>query len=374
MNENLRNKIVEKAWNLIQEDLKIKKIYFFPWLISIIFLSLILVYQTVYTYVILLDKKEAALVILLDFFHSKYLIEILIWFWIFIILYLVLTPIFESWLIYYIDKKEKWEHISASDIIWWWLYKFLPMFEYSNIFSEFRFMSVVNIYLFCLRFIWVNYMMHLSYLFLGLLFLSMLINIVTAYSKFEIVLNNKKALESVSTSMKIALFNIWTTVRIYFFLFVVNVRIIINFFVFLLFPIIIVSAITYITSKIFLAIAVTILSVIFLWLIIILWYLWWVFEIFKTSVRYYAYIEWKKKVKDDHHDDHWHWHDDHSGWHHDSHWHDSHSWKNDHWNSHDSHKSHDEHWLDEHWNAKDSHAHWSHQKDEHSNNSHWWHH
>ena len=296
MNEARRN-IVHKAWTLIQEDFKIKKLYFFPWLISIIFLTILLVYQSVYTYVVLLHKKEAVLVVMLELFHSKYLIEILLAFWIFLILYFVLTPIFEWWLIYYLDKKNNWEDISSSEIIWWWIYRFLPIFEYSNIFSEFKFISVVNIYLFCLRFVWIEYIWKLNVLFIMLLFLSMIINILTSYCKFEIILNNKKALESVASSMKIVLFNLWTTVRIYFFLFVVNVRIIINFFVFLLFPVIIISAVTYITSKVFLAITITILSLIFLSLILVLWYLWWVFEVFKTSVRYYAYLEWKKKIE-----------------------------------------------------------------------------
>lgn len=296
MNEARRN-IVHKAWTLIQEDFKIKKLYFFPWLISIIFLTILLVYQSVYTYVVLLHKKEAVLVVMLELFHSKYLIEILLAFWIFLILYFVLTPIFEWWLIYYLDKKNNWEDISSSEIIWWWIYRFLPIFEYSNIFSEFKFISVVNIYLFCLRFVWIEYIWKLNILFILLLLLSMVINIITSYCKFEIILNNKKALESVASSMKITLFNLWTTVRIYFFLFVVNVRIIINFFVFLLFPVIIISAVTYITSKVFLAITITILSLIFLFLILVLWYLWWVFEVFKTSVRYYAYLEWKKRVE-----------------------------------------------------------------------------
>lgn len=296
MNEARRN-IVHKAWTLIQEDFKIKKLYFFPWLISIIFLTILLVYQSVYTYVVLLHKKEAVLVVMLELFHSKYLIEILLAFWIFLILYFVLTPIFEWWLIYYLDKKNNWEDISSSEIIGWWIYRFLPIFEYSNIFSEFKFISVVNIYLFCLRFVWIEYIWKLNVLFIMLLFLSMIINILTSYCKFEIILNNKKALESVASSMKIVLFNLWTTVRIYFFLFVVNVRIIINFFVFLLFPVIIISAVTYITSKVFLAITITILSLIFLSLILVLWYLWWVFEVFKTSVRYYAYLEWKKKIE-----------------------------------------------------------------------------
>lgn len=299
MTENLKKDIILKAWDLVNHDIKIKKFYFIPWLISIIFLMFILVYQVIYTYVILFHQQDKALNFILNIFHSWYLTEILIVWGIFLLFYVIIMPIFEWALIWYLSKKETIEtEVRMSDAVWWWLYRFLPLFEYWNIFSQFKFISMINIYLFILRFIWVEYITSLSIIFGILLIISSIINILFAYSRFEIVLNNKKALESLSESMKIALLNIWTTTRIYFFMFLVNIRIILNFLVFLFFPIIIASAITYITTKVYLLVTVLILSIIFLVLIVILWYLWWVFEVLKTSIRYNAYIEWKKKLSE----------------------------------------------------------------------------
>jgi len=261
------------------------------------FLMIILVYQVIYTYVELFNQKDKALSIILNIFHSWYITEILIIWGIFLLFYIIIIPIFEWSLIWYISKKDSIEtQISLSDSISNGVYRFLPLFEYGNIFSQFKFLSIINIYLFCLRFLGIEYIMFLNYIFAFLLVISTIINILFVYCRFEIVLNNKKALESLSGSAKIAILNITTTARIYFFLFLVNIRVILNFVVFLFFPIVIASAITYITTKIYLLIAVFILSIIFIFLIIVLWYLWGVFEIFKISVRYNAYIEWKKKL------------------------------------------------------------------------------
>lgn len=291
--------IILNAWDLVNHDTKIKKFYFFPGLISVIFLMIILVYQVIYTYVELFEKKDEALTFILGVFHSGYFMEILIIGWIFLLAYILIIPIFEGTLIWYISKKETPESdISLSDSMGKWLYRFLPLFEYGNLFSQFKFISMINIYLFCLRFVWLNYIMFLNYIFVFLLIISTIINILFAYARFEIVLNNKKAFESLGSSAKIAILNLATTTRIYFFLFLVNIRVILNFWVFLFFPIIIASAITYIGTKIYLFITLFILSIIFLFLIWVLGYLWWVFDILKTAIRYNAYIEWKKKLEE----------------------------------------------------------------------------
>lgn len=315
MNDSIKKNIIQKAWDIIHEDNKIKKFYFFPWLISIIFLTLILVYQTIYTYVEIFQQEDKALRVILSVFHSWYITEILIWFWIFLLLYIIITPLYEWTLISYISKKEESDtEVSLSDSFWNWLYRFLPILEFWNIFSQFRFMSILNMYLFCLRFIWLEYIWYLTLSFSFLLIISTIVNILFAYARFEIILNNKGALESITESIKIAILNIWSTTKLYFYMFLVNIRIIINFFVFLLFPFFIATAITYISTKLFLIITVIILSIIFLVLIVILWYLGWVFEILKTSIRYFAYIEWKKKISestksDDHHKEaHHDWH------------------------------------------------------------------
>jgi hypothetical protein len=54
-----------------------------------------LVYQTVYTYVIIAGKKNEALHLILNFFEKDYFWEIVIIAIIFLFLYIFLVPIFE---------------------------------------------------------------------------------------------------------------------------------------------------------------------------------------------------------------------------------------------------------------------------------------
>ena len=74
----LKEKIILPALELIKNDNKIKKYYFIPGLLSIILLSVLLVYQSIYTYVIILGKREEALEVILEFFHNAYIVEAII--------------------------------------------------------------------------------------------------------------------------------------------------------------------------------------------------------------------------------------------------------------------------------------------------------
>lgn len=295
----LKEKIIIPAWNIIKDDTKIKKFYIIPWLLSIMFLTILLVYQSIYTYVELFWKKEEALVIILKFFHSDYVFEIITAAVIFLIVYFILTPIFEWWLIKYIHSKNTENELTTGEAFWEWLYKFFPLFEYNNLFSEFKIISILNGYLFTIRFIWVEYISVISYIFIILLFLWIIINIIFSYSKYVIILDNKWVFESVGVSSKIAILNFKRTVRLYFLMLFLNLRVIFNFIIFLSFPIIMVIAIWLITTKIFLFVAITILSLLFIFFILALWYLTAVLEVFTTSIWYYAYIEWKKKLNDE---------------------------------------------------------------------------
>ncbi len=296
-NKLLKKKVIIPAWNIIKNDIQVKKFYLIPWLLSTIFLTVLLVYQTIYTYVILFNKKEEALVVILNFFHSDYLFEIIVFWVIFIIVYIILTPIFEWWLIKYIQAKNENIEMSSSEALWEWLYNFLPLFEYNNLFSEFKVISILNSYLFTIRFIWLEYINVINYLFVILLFVWIFLNILFSYSKYAIILDNKKVFESIWVSSRITILNIKRTVKLYFFILFLNLRVIFNFVIFLSFPIIIVITLWLITSKIFLMVAITILSILFISFILILSYLTAVLEVFKTSIWYYAYIEWKTKLE-----------------------------------------------------------------------------
>lgn len=297
MNNKIKDHIIIPAWNFTREDFDIKKFYFLPGLLSIIFLTALLVYQSIYTYVEVFWKKEEALVIILKFFHSDYVFEVILTALIFIIIYFLATPIFEWGLIKYIASKDNGAPIEKSEAFWLGLYKFFPLFEYNNMFSEFKFISILNAYLFTIRFVWVEYIKYLSYIFLIIFLLSITINTLFSYSKYIIVLDNKKVFESIWISSKIAILNLKQTIKLYFLMFILNIRVIINFIIFLSFPILLVLAIGLITSKIVLSIAITLLSIVFIILIFILWYLTSVLDIFRTSLWYYAYKEWKQKLE-----------------------------------------------------------------------------
>lgn len=298
MTKLIKNKIFIPAWNIIKNDSKIKKFYILPWLLSIIFLTILLVYQSIYTYVIVFWKKDDALIVILKFIHSDYLIEVLITTIIFLIIYFFLGPIFEWWLIKYIHSKDNNKSMSTSEAFGQWLYRFGSIFEYNNIFSEFKLISILNGYLFTIRFLWIEYISIINYTFIILFILWMFFNILLSYSKYVIIIEDKWVFEAIGTSSKITILNPKRTIKLYFLMFFLNLRVIFNFLIFLSFPIIIVFAIWLITSKIFLLVAITILVILFIILILALWYLTAVLEVFKTAIWYYAYLEWKKILED----------------------------------------------------------------------------
>ncbi|MCD5385127.1 hypothetical protein LRZ95_00480 [Candidatus Gracilibacteria bacterium] len=299
MDKILREKIILPSWELIKNDTKVKKFYLFPGIISIIFLSVLLVYQTIYTYVELFGQKEQALEIILEFFHSNYVVEILIGSIIFLIIYFLLIPIFEGGLIKYIESKDLKKEFTTSEAFGQGVYNFFPLFEYNNLFSEFKIISILNGYLFTIRFIGVEYIKHISYIFIILLILGIILNILFVYSKYIIVLNKKNVFESIGISSKITILNIKRTTKLYFLILFLNMRVVFNFIIFLSFPIIIVIAISLITTKIFLIMAISIIILLFIVLILILGYLSAVLEVFKTAVWYYAYHEGKKLLEDE---------------------------------------------------------------------------
>jgi len=296
--QNFQENIILPALEIIKNDTKVKKFYFLPWLFSIVFLSILLVYQAIYTYVIILGKREEALEIILNLFHSQYVIEIIVTSIVFLLIYILMIPVFEGGLIRYIDQKTQWFAPSSSDALGFGIFRFYPVFEFNNIFSMFKFISIVNGYLFAIRFLGLEYLSALSVTF-GIAFLfSLIVNTLTAYARYEIVLENKTVFQAIASSSQIALLNLKTTLKLYVMMFILNIRVIINFFLFLAFPLIFLSLVGFVTSQIFLTIAAIILGGLFIAFVLFLWYMTGVLEVLSTSIWYYAYKEGKKKMVD----------------------------------------------------------------------------
>ncbi len=294
---SIKKDIIYPSWKLINEDIKLKKVFFFPGLFSIIFAFFILAYQTIYTYVVFFHKKQEALSVIINFFESKYFFQVLIIFLIFLILYIFLIPIFEWWLIKYIDSKAKWDKPAIWDLIWFWINNFLKIFEFSNLSSELKFLAILNIYLFLIRWFKWTHIKELTIWVLIFFIFATILNILFIYTKYEIVLEKKWVIWAIEKSKEMAILNFVMTLKIYLFMFLLNIRILINFIVILFFPIL-VSFLFISSLGIFLKyLSIIILLIVFIWILVILWYLSWVLDIFKTSIWYYAYKKSKQKVE-----------------------------------------------------------------------------
>ena len=294
--DSFRKNILLPSLDIIRHDHRIKRFYFFPWLLSVVFLSILLLYQVAYTSVVLLERKEAALEIILQLFHNEYLSQMLIVAIIFIVFYLILIPIFEWALIQYINNKNIEWSASRSDSMWVGIFRFYALFEFNNIFNMFKFISIVNGYLFSLRFLWVEYIRSLSIFFFIAFIFSIIINIVVAYARYEIVLNKKWVFEAIWISSQISLINIKTTLKLYVFMFIMNIKVMLNFIIFLIFPLIAIFITGFLTSSIFTTIALFLLAAVFVFLLLILWYMTAVLDIFTTAIWYHAYKEGKGKL------------------------------------------------------------------------------
>lgn len=296
---DFKKDIILPAWQLIHSDAKVKKFYFLPGILSIIFMTVMLVYQSIYTYIVIAGKKNEALELILKFFEKDYFLEIAVIAVIFLLMYIFLTPIFEWALIKYIEQKDtndsEWE-VSASDVLWVGLFKFLPVFEYDQMFNKFKTLSILNFYLFTIRIIWEEYLYSISIVYMIILLFGVFINMFFSYAKLEIVLANKWVFASIWSSAKITILNLKLTIKLYFLIFILNIRIILNFILLLIFPLLIAFSIVYITSQIFLFITITLLSLFFIALIAFLSYLSSVLEVFTTSLWYHAWKQWKEKL------------------------------------------------------------------------------
>lgn len=294
----LTEKIIIPAWLLIKDDSRLKKLFFLPGLLSIVVFSIILTYQVIYTYVKIYGEKVKVLELILNFVHSQYFLEVSITVWCLILLYIFLIPICEGALIYYIEEKQHKERVSFSDALWVGLFRFLSVFEYNNIFSQFKFTTILNAYLFTLRLIWVEYVKPLSYVFTAVFFFWIIINLLFAYAKYEVVLKGVWVLEAIGASIKITTLNPKVTLKLYFLMFFLNIKVLLNFLVFLVFPIGFFSALVFISSQFFLVITLSVLVLLFLFFVFVLWYLTAVLDIFQTAIWYFAYEEGRKKVEE----------------------------------------------------------------------------
>ncbi|MDD2566264.1 MAG: hypothetical protein PHZ26_05835 [Candidatus Gracilibacteria bacterium] len=289
----MKSNIVLPSFDIANHASVIKKFNFIPSLFSTIYLSVIVLYQVAYSYIILFQKKDEFFGLVINFFHQGYFIEVVIGIIIGFLLYLLLQPVAEAGVITLIEsysKKDEGKY-RVSQGFSQGILNFLPLFEYHNFMGLFRLLSIVTFYFLLLRVFGQDYAIIISIiLFLYLLF-AILVNLLFAYTKFFIIFEKKHVFEAISLSTQMTLTNLDITGKLYYTLFLVYARVFITIIIFTIFPIIFSALFSYITSQILFVIGAGILGIFFLVFLIIISHLNSVLEIFVEALWYNAYME-----------------------------------------------------------------------------------
>lgn len=314
-----RDHIIIPAWELVNRTRTIKKFNFFPSLISTMYLSVIVLYQVAFSYIYIFGLKDQFFSWVLQFIHESYFWQVALSVLVGLGLYLTVTPLAEGGLIALIDRKMNNEEDRSSygygisrGII-----NFLAIFELHNLLSLFKLLSIITFYLFLLRIFGRDYAVNISIgmsVYLGFAFI---INMLTAYARFFVIVEGKHAFESISFSVKMALDNLDTTFHLYFTLLLVYVRTFITAILFIVFPFLVSAIFTYITIVVLKIVSIVVLGTLFLVALAFISHLNSVLEIFVEGIWYNAYKENKAHAIDSPSDSHGH--DDHENDHHGHH-------------------------------------------------------
>ncbi len=312
----------------------LKKLNFFPSLIGMTWLFLVIMYQVTFTYVIMFKKKDAFFSALADFAHKTYFTEVLIAFGILFFLYIFIAPLAEWGIIEMIHTYRKTDGKNPHRTLQWLFdgfRHFLPLFEAHNVIAIFRPLSIVTFYILLLRLFGKGYFETITWVMVSYLIFAFFLNMCFAYTKFFIIFENKWVIAALSSSTGMAVRHIGITMHLYYTMILLYLRTILVALFFLILPFLISTVITFFTIMEVSVVLLSIFAVISLLFFLVIVHLNSTLEIFIEATWYEAYQACKKKDAlwdadhgsghghDDHHDDHGHdgdhgWHDDH--WHH----------------------------------------------------------
>ncbi len=312
---------------MVTEFHSLKKLNFIPSFMGMLWLFVIVFYQLTFTYIYIFDKKDEALEAASKFIHTDYFGESVVFLGTIFVLYMILEPIASGGMIEMMHsyRAHKWERNRRS-----WqgffdgLRHFLPIFEVHNLTAIFRPLSIITFYILLLRVFGRTFIVPISSIMGVYLLFAFCINICFAYSKYFIIFEQKKAIESLSASTGLAMRNIAITGRLYFTMILLYLRTIIVAIIFLVIPFLISSFLAFVPiiglKFFFLTIFVIIAVVLFIFIV----HLNSTLEIFIEATWYEAYMLCKTEEKSTNHND---------SSHHDKHEHNSHE-------AHDTHTHH----------------------------------
>ena len=190
----MKESIVLNAWEMITKFPSLKKLNFFPSLIGMLWLFLVIMYQLTFTYVVIFKKKDAFFSALAKFAHETYFVEVLVAFAILFLLYLIISPLAEGGIVEMIHSYRKTEgknpHRTFQGLFDGFRH-FLPLFEAHNVIAIFRPLSIITFYILLLRLFGKTYFEMITWIMLTYLVFAFFLNMCFAYAKFFIIFENK---------------------------------------------------------------------------------------------------------------------------------------------------------------------------------------
>lgn len=294
----MKQDIALKAWELVTDFPSLKKLNFLPSFFGICWLLLVVFYQITYTFVEVFNKKDDILHFLYSLPETEYFIPVIIAIAFIFIAYSILNPLAKGWMIHMMHtyRKNEWKKFHRS-----WqgffdgLSHFLPIFEIQNITAIFAPITIITATIFLMRLFWKGYWEYIWIIMGVYLLFAFIFNICFSYAPFYAIFENKKGLESLSASTKLAINNISITAQLYFTNILLSVRTLIVWAIFLLLPFIASSLIAFITILELKMIFIVIFSGISLLLLIFIAQLNSALEIFVLAVWHEAYLACKKE-------------------------------------------------------------------------------
>ncbi|MDD2694194.1 MAG: hypothetical protein PHY14_04695 [Candidatus Gracilibacteria bacterium] len=328
----MKESIVLSAWELITKFHSLKKLNFLPSLIGMLWLFLILVYQAVFTYVIVFHKKDQFFEALIQFVHNDYFTEVVVTIAVVFVLYMFLAPLTEGGIVEMIHSYRKSDgkkfHRTFQGIFDGFQH-FLPLFEAHNVVTIFRPLAIITFYIFLLRIFGKEYFTPISWVMLIYLIFSFFLNMCFSYTKYFIIFEGKGTIAALSASTGMAVRNIGITLQLYYTMILLYLRTIFVGIFFLVFPFIASAIIAFFTIMSLKLIFLSIFGIISLIFFIVIVHLNSTLEIFIEATWYEAYMLCKKEDEENGHGHH----DSHGG-------HDEHASHYSHDTPHDNHGHH----------------------------------
>jgi len=245
--------VVAEAWQLTQENPKLKWFAFFPSIVWVLFnlgwvayqyysLSGVFHYETILSFD---DIKNYAF----GFYETGGSM-----FWvviaatiIVIVSYLLLPSFFQAGLIGMIDDHEKGERVSLSKGMSHGFLNYLPVFEYHSMISPFSVFFIVSISLWILK---VDVSMFYTFLYICIVLVPifLVIGFLLGFADYFIVLKKEGVINSMSMSSRLVLLHLKENLLMTILMLIISGRILVNLLIVLLIPVAIIYGFVWFSS------------------------------------------------------------------------------------------------------------------------------